>query len=56
LIGSDGCLSYKLEGWAYIFKVSSQPMLEDELECFLVDVIDQLIKEAITDILSKYPL
>jgi len=39
-----------------IFKASSQPMLEDELKCFLIDVIDEMIKEALPAIMNKDPI
>ena len=39
-----------------IYKASSQPVFEDESECFFIDVIDELIKEASPAILNKYPL
>jgi len=28
------------------FKASSQPVLEDESECFFIDVIDEMIEDA----------
>ena len=39
-----------------IFKASTQPVLEDESECFLVDMIDGMIEEALPAILSIDPL
>ena len=39
-----------------IFKASSQPMLEDESECFFIDVIYEIIEEALPAILDKDPL
>jgi len=39
-----------------IFKASAQPMFEDESECFFVDVIDEMIKEALPAILTSDPL
>ena len=39
-----------------IFKASAQPMFEDESECFFVDVIDEMIKEALPAILISDPL
>jgi len=39
-----------------IFKASTQPMFEDESECFFVDVIDEIIEEALPAILSGDPL
>jgi len=39
-----------------IFKASSQFMLEDESKCFFVDVIVEMIKEALPTILNKDPL
>jgi len=38
-----------------IFKTSAQPVFEDESECFFVDVIDEIIKEALPAILSSDP-
>jgi len=39
-----------------IFKASSQPVFEDEFECFFVDVIDEMIEEALPTIPSSGPL
>ena len=39
-----------------IFKTSAQPVFEDESECFFVDVIDEMIEEALLAILSNDPL
>jgi len=39
-----------------IFKACSQPVLEDESECFFVDVIDEMIEEALPAILCNDPL
>ena len=39
-----------------IFKASSQPVFEDESECFFIHVIDKIIKEALPTILSNDPL
>ena len=39
-----------------IFKASTQPVFEDESECFFVDVIDEIIEEALPAILSNNPL
>jgi len=39
-----------------IFKASSQPVFEDESECFFIDVIDEMIEEALLTILSNDPL
>ena len=39
-----------------IFKASAQPVFEDESECFFVDVIDEIIEEALPAILSNDPL
>jgi len=39
-----------------IFKGSIQPVFEDESECFFVDVIDEMIKEALPAILASDPL
>ena len=39
-----------------IFQACSQPMLEDESECFFIDVIDEMIEEALLAILSNDPL
>jgi len=39
-----------------IFKASAQPMFEDESKCFFVDVIDEMIEEALPAILSSDPL
>ena len=39
-----------------IFKVSVQPVFEDESECFFVDVIDEMNEEALPAILTSYPL
>ena len=36
-----------------IFKACSQPMLEDESECFFVDVTDEMIEEALPAILCN---
>ena len=36
-----------------IFIASSQPMFEDEYECFFVDVIDEIIEEALPALLSS---
>ena len=38
-----------------IFKASSQPMFEDEHEFFFVDVIDEMIKEALLAIMISDP-
>jgi len=38
-----------------IFKASAQPVFEDESECFFVDVIDEMIEEALPTILSSDP-
>jgi len=39
-----------------IFKSSAQPVFEDESECFLVDVINEMIEKALPAILSNDPL
>jgi len=39
-----------------IFRASTQPMFKDESECFFVDVIDEMIEEALLAILSNDPL
>jgi len=39
-----------------IFKAYSQPMLEDESECFFIDVIDEMIEEDLPAIMNKGPL
>jgi len=39
-----------------IFKASSQPVLEDESECFFVDMADKMIEEALPAILNEGPL
>jgi len=36
-----------------IFKACSQPVLEDESECFFVDVTDEMIEEALPAILCR---
>jgi len=36
-----------------IFKGSSQSVFEDESKCLLIDVIDEMIKEALPAILSN---
>ena len=38
------------------FKPSSHPVFEDESKCCFVDVIDEMIKEALPTILSNNPL
>ena len=35
------------------FKASSQPVLEDESECFFVVVIDEMVEKALPTILNK---
>jgi len=39
-----------------IFKTSAQPVFEDESECFLFNVIDEIIEEVLPAILSGDPL
>jgi len=39
-----------------IFKASAQLVFEDESECFFIDVIDEMIEEALPAILSSDPL
>jgi len=39
-----------------IFKASSQPAFEHESKCFFVDVIDEIINEALPTIMSNDPL
>jgi len=36
-----------------IFKASSQPVVKDESKCFIVDVLDEIIEDALLDILNK---
>ena len=40
----------------YIFKASPQPLFEDEYEYFFVDVIDEMIEEALPAILNNHTL
>ena len=39
-----------------IFKVSAQPVFEDEFECFFIDVIDEIIEQALPFILGSKPV
>ena len=39
-----------------IFKASSQPSLKYESKCFLVDLIDEMVEEALHILLSFDPL
>ena len=39
-----------------IFKASTQPVFEDESECFFIDVIDKMVEKALPAILSSDPL
>jgi len=38
-----------------IFKASFQPVFEGESECFVVDLIDEMIEEALPVILAMIP-
>ena len=38
-----------------IFKAYAQPVFEDEFECFFVDVINEMVEEALPAILSNDP-